>query len=150
MKNDVIGKLFASGVRGQETLSLDVQFPGIVCTAAEDMARQEYALSSDIKYQISRFGVGHPVTFGEVDYDNMDLTRAMAIVESAQQAWLQLPKVIRDRYQTWGNVEKAAASGELQQVLKAAGIDGSPLPSVPAASASESAPVPSREGSTAS
>lgn len=131
--------IFASGVRGQETVAMDLQFGGVECTAAEDMARQEYALSSDLKYQIQRFGVGHHVVSGELDFDNLDLTRALALVEESSQAWLQLPKVLRDRYQSWTAIEQAHQSGELAQVLKAAGIDGGSLPSVSDASPSDSA-----------
>lgn len=112
---------FATGVRGQETVRLNLEFPGIVCTKEEDMARQEYALSTDIGYQISKFGVGHPVTFGEQDFDRMDLTTSMQIIEESSQRWLSLPKVIRDRYHSWGAVERAAKSGELDQLLRTAG-----------------------------
>lgn len=133
--------VFATGVRGQETVALDLQFGGVECTAAEDMARQEYALSSDLKYQIQRFGVGQPGPSGYVDWDNMDLTRALELVDASQKAWLELPRVIRDRYRSWANVEAAAESGELEQLLKAAGAAGSGMPAAPAASASDSAPV---------
>lgn len=112
---------------------------GVACTASEDMCRQEYALQSDLAYQVQRFGVGHHGVSGVVDFDHMDLTTALALVEESNQAWLRLPKVVRDRYASWANVEKAAASGELEQVLKAAGIGGDQPPK-PAASASDSAP----------
>lgn len=95
--------------------------PVIACTADEDMARQEYGLKSEIKYQIQAFGVGHRVSGGEVDFDHLDLTTALALVEESSQRWLTLPKVIRDRYQSWSAVEAAAQSGELEQLLKAAG-----------------------------
>lgn len=120
--------------------------PVVACTAEEDMARQEYALQSEIGYQISRFGVGHPVQFGQVDYDNMDRTRAMELLREAELAWAALPKVIRDRYQSWSAVEAAAASGELDQVLKAAGaapVSGA----ASAASPSESAAGDTPKGS---
>lgn len=120
---------FESGVRGQETVRDNLDFGGPVCTAEEDKCRQEYGPQSQIGYQISRFGVGHPLQFGQVDYDSMDLTRAMELIEQSGQAWLSLPKVVRDRYQSWGAVEAAAASGELQQLLKAAGADGGSSPS---------------------
>jgi len=109
--------------------------PVIVCTEGEDMARQEYALQSDLAYQVQRFGVGHHTKSGAVDFDSMDLTTALGLVEASSQQWLQLPKVVRDRYQSWANVEKAAATGELQQLLKAAGA--------PAAVAGDSAASPS-------
>jgi len=131
-------KYYATGVRGQETVRDDLKFPGIECTAEEDKARQEYALQSEIGYQIQRFGVGHPLQFGSVDYDSMDLTKAMALLEEAQTAWLSLPAVIRDRYQSWANVEAAAASGELEQVLKAAGVSAA-VADASGASPSESA-----------
>lgn len=130
---------FATGVRGQETVAMDLQFGGIECTAAEDMARQEYKLQSDLQYQVTRFGAGLPFQPGDVDSD-IDLTRAFELIEESQQRWLSLPRVIRDRYQSWANVERAAASGELEQVLKAAGIGELASP-VPPASASDSAPV---------
>lgn len=116
--------------------------PVVSCSAAEDMARQEYALSADLKYQIQRFGVGHHTVSGQVDFDHLDLTTAMALVEESSQAWLRLPKLVRDRYQHWGAVEAAARSGELSQLLKAAGIDGEVVPpSSPDASPSDSAAV---------
>lgn len=115
--------------------------PVVACTDAEDMCRQEYGLTADIKYQIQQFGVGHPSKGGVVDFDNMDLTRALELIEESSQQWLRLPRALRDRYQSWAAVEAAAASGELEQVLKAAGAGEVPSP-VPAASASDSAPVP--------
>jgi len=127
-------------VRGQHDVGL-VDVPDVVeCTAAEDMCRQEYALQSDLAYQIQRFGVGVHGKSGIVDFDSMDLTAAMSLLEASQKAWLALPKVVRDRYMSWQNVQAAAESGELQQVLKAAGA-GELVSSVPAASASDSAPV---------
>lgn len=112
--------------------------PVVSCTAAEDMTRQEYAVQSDIAFQIQRFGVGHQGVSGVVDFDQMDLTTAMSLIEESAQRWLELPRVIRDRYQSWANVEKAAQSGELAQVLKAAGVAAATA-AAPAASPSESA-----------
>lgn len=129
---------FASGVRGQETVRSDLQFAGIVCTDAEDMARQEYKLQSDLQYQVTRFGAGLPFQSGQLDTD-LDLTRAFELVEESQQRWLALPKGIRDRYMSWANVEHAAKSGELEQFMKTLGIDGIGSPSVPDGSPSDSA-----------
>lgn len=127
--------------RGMEDVgNPDGPNPVIACSADEDMARQEYALSADLKYQVQRFGVGRPMDVGAVDFDNLDLTTAFALIEEAQARWDALPRVIRDRYQSWGAVEAAAQSGELQQVLKAAGVPEVPS-GVPGASASDSAPV---------
>jgi len=124
----------------------------LACTPEEDMARQEYALSSEIKYQISRFGVGHPLSFGEQDFDMMDRTRAMELLEAASQAWLSVPKAVRDRYASWANVEAAAQSGELAAFLKASGIDGSSLPSVADAAGGSggTTPTPPKEAPTPS
>lgn len=105
----------------------------LVCEEGSSLARQEYALQSDIGYQISRFGVGHPLEFGEQDMDLMDRTRAMEVLQASARQWLELPKVVRDRYQSWANVEAAAKSGELAQLLKAAGADGGSSPSAAAA-----------------
>jgi len=135
---DGVFHVFPNGVRGQESVWLDLQFPGIECTAEEDKARQEHALSTEIGYQISRFGVGHPVNYGEQNFDLMDRTVAIEVIEASNQAWLSLPKVVRDRYQSWANVEAAAASGELQQLLKAAGVAAA-VAAAPAASPSDSA-----------
>lgn len=130
---------FETGVRGQESVAMDLQFGGLDCQSAnDDMARQEYALQSDLAYQVQRFGVGHHGVSGVVDFDAMDLTTALQIVEESSQAWLRLPKVIRDRYQSWANVEKAAQTGELEQVLKAAGVAAAPA-AASAASPSDSA-----------
>lgn len=139
MKSAVVDH-FSSGVRGQETLRLNLEFPGIVCTAAEDMARQEYKLQSDLQYQVTRFGAGLPFHSGELDTD-LDLTRAFELIEETQQRWLTLPKGVRDRYMSWANVEHAAKTGELEQFLKTLGLDGGSLPSKPDGSASGSAPV---------
>lgn len=128
--------------RGQEMVPpfgvSDVS-PVVSCTEAEDMARQEYKLQSDLQYQVTRFGAGLPFQSGAVDFDHMDLTKAFELIAESQERWLTLPKVIRDRYQSWANVEAAAASGELEQVLKTAGIDGGSSPSKPDGSPSESA-----------
>lgn len=140
MKGSVAVDHFASGVRGQETLRLDLQFSGIVCTEAEDMARQEYKLQSDLSYQVQRFGAGLPFQSGELNTD-LDLTKAFELIEESQQRWLSVPKSVRDRYQSWANVEAAAQSGELAQFLKTLGVDGGVLPSKPGVSASDSAPV---------
>lgn len=120
-------------------IAVDEEPPVVACSEKEDMARQEYALQADLAYQVQRFGVGHHVQSGEVDFDNLDLTRALQIVEESQMAWLRLPKVVRDRYSSWANVEKAAQSGELEQLLKAAGIAGSITPASTDASPSDSA-----------
>lgn len=119
----------------------------VACTAEEDMCRQEYALQSEIKYQISRFGVGHPVTFGEQDFGMFDRTLAMQVLEDAHQAWLTVPKPVRDRYQSWANVEAAAQSGELAQFLKASGIDAGSSASVPDAGGGSggTTPAPPKE-----
>lgn len=130
---------------GQEVVFRDRPSPVVVCTAEEDKARQEYAMSADIKYQIQRFGVGHPLQGGAIDFDNLDLTRAMALVEEASEAWLRLPSVVRERYQSWAAVEAAARSGELDQVLKAAGVPAGRSGGTAAASASDSAPVSGAE-----
>lgn len=107
--------------------------PVVECSAAEDMCRQEYGLSSDIKYQIQTFGVGHRGESGMVNYDQMDLTTALELVEESSRAWSRLPAVVRERYGSWAAIEAAGASGELEQLLKAAGVNGvSPL--TPAAS----------------
>lgn len=124
----------------------------VVCNAAEDMCRQEYALSTQIGYQISKFGVGHPLQFGEQDMDLLDRTRAMEILAASAEQWLGLPKVVRDRYQSWANVEAAAKSGELQQLLKAAGVDGGSSPSTAAADGGGggTTPAPPEEAPTPS
>lgn len=129
-----------SRVRGQEDVGY-VDVPVVLaCSEAEDMARQEYKLQADLKYQVTRFGAGLPFKTGEVNFDNLDLTRAFELIFESQQAWLRLPKVVRDRYQSWDNVERAAASGELLSVLKAAGIAAEAVPAaVAAAVPSESA-----------
>lgn len=124
--------------------------PVVACTAEEDMARQEYRLQSDLQYQVTRFGAGLPFRNGEVDFDLMDLTKAKEIYADSQERWLSLPAVVRDRYGSWSAVFAAADSGELQQVLKAAGVEGSVLPSAPAASPSDSAAGGASPPSTAS
>lgn len=124
-------------LRGQQDVGV---FHGevVVCTAEEDKARQEYLLSSDLGYQVQRFGVGVHPQYGEQNFDLMDRTLALELVAESNRLWLELPRVIRDRYQSWANVEAAAASGELEQVLKAAGASTAVV-DVPAASPSESA-----------
>lgn len=122
-----------------QRIVVDEEPPVLACLESEDMARQEYALQADLAYQVQRFGVGHHTVSGEVDFDTMDLTEALRIVEASQQAWLRLPRVVRDRYQSWSNVEKAAQTGELEQLLKAAGVEAGGSASTAAASPSESA-----------
>lgn len=113
--------------------------PVVSCTAAEDKARQEYGVSSQIQYQIQRFGINHPTVSGEVDFELMDLTTAFQKIEAANAAWLELPKVVRDRYQSWAAVEHAAKSGELSDLLKAAGVPAGSSGGASAASPSDSA-----------
>lgn len=132
----------------KERWKLSQEEPVVACSPEEDRARQEYRLQSDLAYQVQRFGVGVHPAYGVVDVDAMDLTRAFEIIEASRQAWLELPAVIRERYGSWSNVEKAAASGELQQVLQAAGLDGVGLPSNPVASASDSAAASAGESSS--
>lgn len=137
-RSDLQGPEDVPRLRGQAELG-EVS-PVVVCTVEEDRARQEYALSSDLAYQVQRFGVGGPVRYGDQDMHLFDLTTALRLVEESQEAWLRLPKVVRDRYSSWANVERAAESGELEQVLKAAGVTGE-VPVAPAASPSDSAAV---------
>lgn len=135
----------------REAFAASSPSPVIACTASEDMARQEYKLQSDLQYQVTRFGAGLPFKSGEVNWDNMDLTRAFELIAESRDAWLRLPRVVRDRYQSWDNVERAASSGELLQVLKAAGIAAEEVPAaVSAASPSVSAADGASGGSTAS
>lgn len=129
-----------SGLFGFAPILRSSEEPVVACTEGEDMARQEYKLQSDLQYQVTRFGAGLPFQSGSVDFDHMDLTKAFELIAESQERWLTLPKVIRDRYQSWANVERAAQSGELEQLLKTAGIDGGGSPSVPDGSASDSAP----------
>lgn len=136
--------VFDSGVRGQETVRLDLQFPGVECTAEEDMARQEYLLSTDLAAQFQRLGMGMPRSYGEVDLDLMDATTAFELIQDAQAAWERLPKVVRDRYHSWAAIETAERSGELAQLLKVSGTGAAVAP-VPEASPSDSA----AEGSSA-
>lgn len=127
---------------GQEVVWQDRVSEGLQCDPSQDMCRQEYALQTDLAYQIQRFGAGQPFQNGVVDFDGMDLTTAYGLIERAQLAWAELPRVVRDRYGSWQNVERAAQSGELQQLLKAAGVEGSGLPSAAGAVPSDSAAVP--------
>lgn len=138
-KRDVELDPFVDGVRGQESVRKVPDFgPVVECSAEEDRARQEYKLQSDLAYQVQRFGVGaHPV-YGSVDFDNLDLTRALEIVERSREEWAKLPAVVRERYGSWAAVERAHRSGELEQVLKAAGAAEVPSAAL-AASPSDSA-----------
>lgn len=135
-------------LRGQHDVGL-VDVPvGLECPPEEDMARQEYKLSSDTAYQVQRFGAGLPFKTGELNFDLLDLTKAFELMAESREAWLRLPKIVRDRYRSWDNVERAAATGELLQVLKAAGIDAGAVPaSKPDASPSESAAGDASSGS---
>lgn len=127
-------------VDSREAFAASSPSPVIECTEAEDMARQEYKLQSDLAYQVQRFGAGLPFKSGEVNFDNLDLTKAFELIAESREAWLRLPKVVRDRYQSWENVERAAQTGELQQVLQTAGIDTGVVPvAKPAVSPSDSA-----------
>lgn len=141
--------MFLSDVR--EAFAANSPSPVIACTESEDMARQEYRLQSDLAYQVQRFGAGLPFRSGEVNFDNLDLTKAFELIAESREAWLRLPKVVRDRYISWDNVERAAQTGELQQVLQTAGIDTGVVPvASPAVSPSESAAGGASAPSTAS
>lgn len=123
--------------------------PVIVCTSDEDRTRQEYKLQADISYQVARFGVGMHPAYGDQDFSMLDLDAALALVADSREAWARLPQAIRARYGSWAAVEHAAQTGELAQVMKAAGL--TPAVGVgPDASASGSAPVPSAKGDSPS
>lgn len=125
--------------RSYESIGVD-DFPVVVsCTEEESMTRQEYALQTDLAYQVQRFGVGQFGQSGIVDYDNLDLTTAIALVNESAERWAALPQAIRQRYGSWAAIEKAAKSGELEQVLKAAGVPPSSSGGTSAASPSDSA-----------
>lgn len=138
-------------LRGQEDVGVVDVSVVVACPESEDMARQEYRLSSDLAYQVQKFGAGLPFKSGEVNFDNLDLTVAFDLIAQSREAWLRLPRVVRDRYQSWNNVERAAASGELEQLLKTAGIDTGAVPGAkPAVSPSDSAAGGASAPSTAS
>lgn len=123
--------------------------PVIACTAEEDRTRQEYKLQADISYQVQRFGVGMHPAYGDQDFAMLDLDVALKLVEDSREAWARLPQVVRARYGSWAAVEHAAQTGELAQVMKAAGL--TPPSGVGSdASASDSAPVTPAKGDSPS
>lgn len=132
-------KAFPTGVRGQESVALDAEYAVIECPPEGDMARQEYKESADLRYQVERFGVGvHQPVYGE-SHTDLDLTQAFQLVERAQGAWLALPAVVRQRYANWREVEAAALSGELEQVIRTAGVPAGSSGGAPAVPPSDSA-----------
>lgn len=89
----------------------------IVCSVQEDRARQEFKAETDTESIIRRLGAGIPFQNGFVDYD-VDLTRAFAMLEEARTAWERLPGTVREKFKNWSEVEAAASSGQLGDMLK--------------------------------
>lgn len=81
----------------------------------KDMARQEYAQEADINYMLSRFGITQPrgaPTYGEWD-DTIDLQTAIAAVETAQQAYRELPEELRKKFGSMTDLIAAINNGSL-------------------------------------
>ena len=117
---------------------------GVACTAGEDRARPEFLKESLTSTILARFGAGQvlpvrPGVNGETDYD-LDLHRAIALVQESKDAWMRLPREARSKYRSWIELQTAIEKGEYPEPVKkapeppAAGAGGS------GASASVSAP----------
>lgn len=81
----------------------------------KDMARQEYAQEADINYMLSRFGITQPrgaPTYGEWD-DTIDLQTAIAAVETAQEAYRELPEELRRKFGSMTDLIAAINNGSL-------------------------------------
>lgn len=97
-----------------ETLEADSLASSLVCTEAEDRARQEFAKDSDINLLLKRFGLNLPVRhpeYGEVDFD-LDLQGAYRAVAEAREGFARLPAHLRERYPSWEALMAAVANGE--------------------------------------
>ena len=79
----------------------------------KDVARQEFAKEADINHMLSRFGVvperGSP-TYGEWD-DTLDLQQAIASVAEAREAFADLPKEIRSKFNNMEELIQAYNNG---------------------------------------
>lgn len=98
----------------QPRLSEEAQ---IFCTAAEDMARQEFADEADINKILGRFGIDAFVKkpeFGEQDFD-LDLYGALDAMAKARTAFGHLPTALKHKYRNWKNFLNAAEQGGLTE-----------------------------------
>lgn len=81
----------------------------------KDTARQEYAKEADINYMLSKFGItperGAP-TYGEWD-DRIDLQQALTSVAEAKSAYADLPKELKDKFQSMEQLLTAYHNGSL-------------------------------------
>lgn len=128
-----------------ESLEADSLASSLVCTAEEDMARQEFAKDADINVLLKRFGMNVLVRnpeYGEVDFD-LDLQGAYRAVAEAREGFARLPAHLRERFPDWETLMAAVANGEAISLTP---------PKSPAASspeASTASPSDSAAGGTA-
>lgn len=94
------------------------------CPMEEEEVRKEFARESSVMYQLEMFGAGQAFprlgASGVIDFD-LDRLRAMELLQEADYLFGQLPKVVREKYSNWGQVEIANATGELVELLQPPG-----------------------------
>lgn len=81
----------------------------------EDLARQEFKDEADINYMLSKFGVTQPrnaPTYGEWD-DSIDLQQALEATREARRGFNNLPKELRDKFNTLEDFMRAVDNGSL-------------------------------------
>lgn len=90
-------------------------------TGEETLTRQEFKDETDINIMLSRFGVNQQqrvMEYGkEIDY-NLDLQQALAAVDTARRANLNVPEELRSKYPTWREVLNGAENGQYQADLQ--------------------------------
>jgi len=85
------------------------------CNPDHDKTRQEFAEEANINTLLARYGVQNARTpqYGDVDYD-VGFTEAMHSAQLAHEAYLRLPREIRDRYPTWDALYQGVLAGEVE------------------------------------
>lgn len=101
------------------------QTSAIDFTGTESLTRQEDRDSTDINLMLSRFGVLPPpraASYGlEVDY-SLDLQQALTALQEAEEATLNVPQELRDKYGDWRTLMAGVQSGQYEYDLTALAV----------------------------
>lgn len=90
---------------------------GLSCPPEEMKTRQEFRDEADINTIVARFypfapPQSRPVTFGEQDM-SLDLHSAILAVQTAREAYADVPPKLREAFPTYADFVQAVADGRL-------------------------------------
>lgn len=118
---------------------------GLSCPPGETLTRGEFKDEADVNTIVARFYPFAPPMarvpqYGEQDM-SLDLHGALLTVQSAREAYSEMPESIRSRFPTYSEFVQAVADGKLQ-ILANPSEGSSEVPSEGSSeAASDSAPV---------